>query len=189
MELLIGIAVVAAVIAAVVAVVVIYNGFVARRNAIAFAFAGIDVQLKKRFDLIPRLVDVVRGYMQHERETFARITALRTKAVAQGTPTAEQLRICDQLTPDINAIIAQVEDYPLLCASGPYQLLHRNLTEVEEQLSAARRAYNAAVMDYNTATQVFPGIMFAAFFGFKPAESFSVADAERNAPHTAYGKN
>jgi len=180
MESVIGIGIGIAVVA--IIIILIYNGFVAKRNAVGFAFAGIDVQLKKRFDLIPKLVSAVKAYMQHERETLKRITALRTQAVAQGTPLSEQLRIYDQLTPDIHSIIAQVEDYPQLCASGPFQLLQRNLTEVEEQLAAARRAFNAAVMEYNTATQVFPSNMFAALFGFKPTDPFRIADAERVAP-------
>ncbi|MCL1921471.1 MAG: LemA family protein [Kiritimatiellaeota bacterium] len=170
--------------AAVVAVVVIviYNGFVGKRNAVRFAFAGIDVQLKKRFDLIPNLVSAVKAYMQHERETLERITALRARAVAEGTPPSEQLRLFDQLTPVIHGIVAQVENYPQLRASEQFQLLQRNLSEVEEQLSAARRAYNAAVTEYNTSLQVFPGNVFAALFGFKPTDLFSVADAERTAP-------
>jgi len=176
MEFFIGIAVVV-----VVVIVLIYNGFVSKRNAVGFAFAGIDVQLKKRFDLIPNLVSAVKAYMQHERETLERITALRTKAIAQDTP--EQLRIYDQLTPTIHGIVAQVENYPTLYASEQFQMLQRNLTEVEEQLSAARRAYNAAVMEYNTATQVFPSNVFAALFGFKPTEPFSIANAERVTPN------
>jgi len=110
--------------------------------------------------------------MQHERETLERITALRTKAVTQRT--SEQLRIYDELTPAIHGIVAQVENYPTLYASQQFQMLQRNLTEVEEQLSAARRAYNAAVMDYNTSTQIFPSNLFAALFGFKAMDPFSI---------------
>jgi len=178
MEFVIGIVIVVAVV-----VILIYNSFITKRNAVKFAFAGIDVQLKKRFDLVPKLVSTVKAYMQHERETLERITALRTKAVAQGTPPSEQLRIYDQLTPVIHGIVAQVEDYPQLRASEQFLLLQRNLSEVEEQLSAARRAYNAAVMEYNTATQVFPSNLFASMFGFKSMESFSIASAERVTPH------
>jgi len=163
-------------------IALIYNGFVTRLNAVKFAFAGIDVQLKKRFDLIPNLVSAVKAYMQHERETLERITELRQKAVAQDTPTAEQLRISDQLTHVIRGIVAQVENYPQLRASEQFQLLQRNLSEVEEQLSAARRAYNAAVTEYNTSTQVFPGNLFASLFGFKPTDLFSISETERTAP-------
>jgi len=165
-----------------IVLILIYNGFVVRRNAVKFAFAGIDVQLKKRFDLIPNLVSAVKAYMQHERETLERITALRQKAVSPDTPSAEQLRISDQLAPIIHGIIAQVENYPQLRASDHFQLLQRNLSEVEEQLSAARRAYNAAVTEHNTALQVFPDNLFAAMFGFGPVDLFSISDAERAAP-------
>ena len=177
MKLVIGVAV-----AVVVIIALIYNSFVGKRNAVKFAFAGIDVQLKKRFDLIPNLVSAVKAYMQHERETLERITALRARAVAQDTPSSEQIRICDQLTPVLHGILAQVENYPQLRASEQFQLLQRNLSEVEEQLSAARRAYNAAVTEYNTATQVFPGNLFASLFGFRPMDLFSIAEAERAAP-------
>ena len=178
MEFVIGIAVVLAVVA-----ILIYNGFVTKRNAVGFACAGIDVQLKKRFDLVPMLVSAVKAYMLHERETLERVAALRTKAVARGTPPAEQLRISDQLTPALHGIVAQVENYPQLRASEQFLLLQRNMSEVEEQLSAARRAYNAAVMEYNTATQIFPSNLFAALFGFKPTDPFRIASAERSAPH------
>ena len=175
------IAIICIVVAALV-VVCFYNSFISKLNAVKFAFAGIDVQLKKRFDLIPNLVETVKAHMQHERETLAQITALRQKALAHGTPSSEQLRISDQLAPAIHGLVAQLENYPQLRASENFQLLQRNLSETEEQLSAARRAYNAAVMECNTALQTFPGNLFAKFFGFAPTDFFCAAETERAAP-------
>ena len=142
-----------------------YNGLVTKRNQADNAFAGIDVQLKKRYDLIPNLVETVKGYMQHEESVLTKLVALRNTPFAQ---------MSDEQKSELDGAVRQlmsgmrvtVEQYPDLKASANFMHLQRTLNETEEQLAAARRSFNAAVTSYNTSLQTFPTNLIANMFGF-----------------------
>ncbi len=151
-----------------------YNGLVVRRNAAQNAFASLDANLQKRFDLIPNLVTAVKGYMTHERETLEALTQLRE----QGNPVQNE-RASGQL---IGQIMARAEAYPDLKASANFLHLQRALNEIEEQISASRRAFNAAVASYNNAVETFPGSLVASSFGFARRDFYQADGAARVAP-------
>jgi len=160
--------------------VVIYNGLIAKKNQVANVFGTIDVMLKKRFDLIPQLVATVKGYMKHEREVLEEITQMRTRAM-QGISDEEQVAMDGRMTEALNRVMLAVENYPDLKASGNFMHLQRTLVELEEQISAARRAYNAAVMDYNNAVEMFPTNIVAGMMSYKTKRYFEIPPEERAA--------
>lgn len=167
------------IVVALLFVIGIYNGLVTRRNQVENAFAGIDVQLKKRYDLIPNLVEAVKGYMQHEKEVLARVIELRNKSYS--TLTDEEKNDLDNGMQTIaNGLRVTVEKYPDLKASENVMMLQRSLNETEEQLAAARRSYNAAVLEYNNSLQTFPSNIFANMFGFTRRNFFEAKAEERN---------
>ena len=178
----IAIAVAAAVI---LFVIILYNSLVMKRNQVDNAFAAIDTQLKKRYDLIPNLVSSAKAYMKHESDTLTKITEFRARAMDPGLPAAERMRLDNEISGAIRGIMVQMENYPQLRASENIQILMRSLNEVEAQLSASRRTYNASVTEYNNAIQMFPGNLFASSFGFRPRELFSVPEEERANPNVA----
>jgi LemA protein len=173
-----------AIVAAVVVLALfgMYNSLVGKRNQADNAFATIDALLKKRYDLIPNLVASVRQYMQHEAGTLTRITELRARATGGTLPPDEALAVNAQLGAALRGLMVQVENYPQLRATENFLQLERSLNEVEEQISAARRAFNAAVTEYNNAVQMFPTNLIAAATGFQPRKLFEVAEAERKTP-------
>jgi len=164
---------------AVIIVVVLFNTMVGRRNRVQFAFAGIDTMLKKRFDLIPNLISAVERYMKHERETLTELTTLRAKAVAGGLATDELVKMDNQLTSALRSVFAMAENYPQLRASDNFLQLQGALNETEEQIAASRRAYNAAVTDYNNGCGMFPLSVVAGLMGCRPLAWFEISDAER----------
>ncbi len=171
-----------AIFAAVIAVVVIagimmYNTLVRRQNAVEQAFGTIDVQLTQRYDLIPKLVETVKQFMTHERTLLEDIVRLRSQAMS-GTTTAEKVSANNELTAALGRLNVQVENYPQLRSSDTFVHLQRSLNEVEEQLAAARRSYNAAVTDYNNAVESFPNSLIAGVGGFRGKEVFT-ADAQK----------
>jgi len=155
-----------------------YNRLVALRNQFKNAFAQIDVQLKRRYDLIPNLVETAKGYMKHERETLEAVIAARNQAVTANTnldPTnaaaVHQLSVAEgALSSTLGKLFALSESYPDLKANENMMQLTEELTSTENRISFARQAYNDNVMQYNTATEQFPGSLIANNFGFKPAE-------------------
>lgn len=159
--------------------VVIYNGLVARKNRVEQAFSGMDVQLKKRFDLVPNLVAVVRQYMKHEADVLTRLAELRSRALAGAAPTDQRMDVENQITRAIGGVMVTVEKYPDLKADANFRQLQASLNEIEEQISAARRAYNAAVMDLNNAVEMFPSNLVASMMGYTRRESFAIAASER----------
>jgi len=161
------------------AIIGIYNSLVTKRNQVANMRAGVDTQLKKRYDLIPNLVAAVREYMTHEQGVLERITALRAQAMAGDGDFALQ----SELTRLLGNIRVAMENYPALRANENVMHLQRSLNEVEAQISASRRAYNSGVMSYNNATQMFPSNLVAGIFGFKEAEFFEADEGERDAPN------
>jgi LemA protein len=178
MSLPIVIVIISVAVAAVTAASV-YNGLIARRNAVDNAFSTIDVQLKQRCDLVPRVVASVRGYMQHERDLLDRLTALRARAVTDGLDPATRLALDAQMGGLLTHVFARAEQYPDLKAADTVLLLQRTLNEVEAQIAAARRAYNAAATDYNTGRESFPANLVAGALGFSPQPLFVATAGER----------
>lgn len=156
-----------------------YNSLVSRRNSASKAFASIDAMAKKRYDLIPNLVAAVQQYMKHEKETLTQITEMRARATSGNISDEEKIDLDQKITRAVSGIMVAVENYPDLKASSNFIQLQGSLNEVEEQLSAARRFYNAAVTDLNNAIQMFPTNMVASMFGFRTRELFEISDRER----------
>lgn len=177
MNMLIAVAAVAAVI-----LMVLYNRLVHRRNLVSEGWSGMDVQLKRRHDLIPGLVEIVKGYASHEQETLEEVTRLRQ--VSQITSDiGEKGAVESGITADIKKIFALVESYPDLKADQNFRNLQTALTETEENLQYARRYYNGTVRDLNVLVQSFPTNLVAKLFGFKEAGFFEIEDAaERQSP-------
>jgi LemA protein len=183
MGIWIGIGVLAVII---VAVVAIYNGLVRLRNQVRNAWSQIDVQLKRRHDLIPNLVETVKGYMTHERETLQNITEARSRAVsAKGV--AETAQAENMLTRALGQLYVVMENYPDLKANQNFLALQEELTSTENKIGFARQFYNDQTMQYNTKIETFPNNIVAGVFRFDPAEFFQVEDAaERVAPKVSF---
>ncbi len=158
---------------------VMFNIFVSRRNMAEKSFATVDVMLKKRFDLIPNLVETVKAYAGHEKETLERLIQIRALAQRPEVSDREKMLLGSESVPAISRIIMLSESYPDLKANENFINLQRSLNEIEEQISAARRAYNSAITDYNNYCEMFPFSLFAKVFGFKIKPLFSAAQPER----------
>jgi LemA protein len=163
-----------------VVVIGVYNGLVARRNGVANAFASLDAMLQKRYDLVPNLVATVRGYAAHEHETFERVAQLR--AQSQSGDAKARLAANEQMSAAIAQLFALSESYPQLKASANFLHLQAALNEIEEQIGASRRAFNACVTDYNNAVETFPSSLVANATGFSKKTWFEIADAARHNP-------
>jgi LemA protein len=164
---------------AVVAVVVIYNGLVQLRVRADSAWSDIDVQLKRRYDLIPNLVETVKGYAAHEKSTFENVTRARNVAMGATTP-AEKGAAEAQLTAALKTLFAVAENYPQLRASEQFTSLQGSLNGIEEAIQNSRRYYNAVVRDFNTKVAVFPSNIIAGIFNFTPRQFFELdSPAER----------
>lgn len=159
--------------------VLLYNNLVSKKNQVANAFASIDALLKKRFDLIPNLIQAVQRYMQHESDLLTRVTEMRTKNTAGPLSDDEAVELDRKTTQALGRIMVAVENYPDLKASQNFIQLQGSLNEVEEQISAARRAYNASVKDYNNAIEMFPGNIVAGLMRYKAKAFFEIATQER----------
>lgn len=159
--------------------VIMYNSLIGRRNRVDQAFSSIDVMLKKRHDLIPNLVATVQQYASHERDLLQSITELRTRATSGSVAPAERVGIENQLTQALGRLIAVSENYPDLKANQNFLHLQGSLNEIEEQISASRRAYNASVTDLNNAVQMFPTSMIAGMAGVSTRPWFEAPEAER----------
>jgi len=157
----------------------IYNRLISLKNMAHNALSNIDVQLKKRYDLIPALVDAVRGYMDHEQELLEKITHLRSRAQNGNLSDEQSVDINNQLSRALGNLLVNVEAYPELKASDNFMHLQRSLAEVEEQLSASRRSFNMSVTKLNTAIETFPTNMVAKLFSFKKQSLFEATANER----------
>ena len=186
MELLVAIIVVDLVALIVVGA---YNRLITLRQRVSEAYSDIDVQLKRRHDLIPNLVETVKGYAAHERGVFDEVTQARANAIAAGAAGPQQRAQAENmLTGALRSLFAVAEAYPQLQAIQEFKDLSENLTATEDKIAFARRFYNGNVRDYNTALQTFPTVIFASMFGFKASEYFEVAAAEeREVPHVKFG--
>jgi len=163
----------------------IYNGLIRSRVRTREAWSGIDVQLKKRADLVPNLVETVRGYASHERETFENVTRARSM-LEQATGPAQAAQANNQLTQALRSLFAVAEAYPQLRASENFMALQTELTDIEEKIAYARQFYNRNVTDFNTRIQVFPNVIIANMFNFQPFEFFEAEEGAREAPHVSF---
>jgi LemA protein len=171
------------VVVLVVLLVGIYNGLVQRRLRVDEAFAQIDVQLKRRHDLIPNLVNAVKGYMGFEERVLTEVTNARAAAVAAGSQgPAQQAQAENALTGSLRSLFAVVENYPDLKASQNVLELQEQLTTTENQISFSRQHYNASVLDYNTSIATFPNLLLAGPFGFTRREFFDAEPEAANVP-------
>lgn len=157
--------------------VIIYNRFVSLINRAKEAWADIDVQLKRRYDLIPNLVNTVKGYAAHEAGTFEKITAARTQAMQAGS-LADKGKAEDALSGTLKSLFAVAENYPDLKANQNFLSLQSELSDTENKIQAARRFYNGNVRDLNTSLQSFPSNIVAKFFSFSPMEFFQLDAAD-----------
>jgi LemA protein len=175
----------------------IYNSLVALRNRFKNAFAQIDVQLKRRYDLIPNLVETAKGYLKHERETLEAVIKARNIAAAAAQAAAANpadgnamrglLSAETGLAGALSRLMVVSEAYPDLKANQNMMQLTEELTSTENKIAFARQAYNDSVMVYNTTRETFPNVIFAGMFGFLPAELFKIEDpTERNAPKVSF---
>jgi LemA protein len=165
----------------------IYNGMVRARNRVDEAWSGIDVQLKRRHDLIPNLVETVKGYAAHEKDVFEAVTQARANAMSAQGP-AQSAAAEGQLTGALGRLFAVAEAYPTLRATENFQQLQAELTNTEDQIAGARRIYNGNVQGYNTRIQTFPAAVFAGMFGFTKREFFGLdSPADREAPVVSFG--
>ena len=176
------------VIVLLVAVALLYNRFVSLRQQVRAAYSDIDVQLKRRHDLIPNLIETVKGYAAHERGVFDEVTRARADAIAAGAePPAERASAENALSGALKSLFAVAEAYPQLQAVQQFKDLSSNLTATEDTLQYARRYYNAQVRDYNTAIATFPGLVVAPLMGFTPYQFFEMeAPADRELPKVTF---
>jgi LemA protein len=180
--------VIAVVVLAAVAYVLINNSMIGARNKCDEAWSGIDVQLKRRHDLVPNLVETVKGYAAHEQQTFSRVTDARAGAIAaENAPPAERAQAESQLSAALGGIRAVAEQYPQLRAADNFLRLQAQLAEIEDEIQASRRIYNSNVQIYNTRIQVFPNSLVAARGDFQPREFFEIeTPADREVPQVSF---
>lgn len=176
---MIGILLLLIVVLIVIAFIGIYNRLVVKRTRVDNGWAQIDVQLKRRYDLIPNLVETVKGYAAHEKEVLTRVTDMRSRAMGAQSP-KEAAEANNMLTDTLKTLFAVVENYPQLKANENFLKLQEELTSTENKIAFARQFYNDVVMDYNATIQKFPQTVIASMFGFTRREFFEAPAAERD---------
>lgn len=164
--------------------IVIYNRIIALVQSRKNAFSDIDVQLKLRYDLVPNLVETVKGYAGHEKSVFEKVTEARATAMRGGT-IADRARAEGALGAAMMNLMAVAENYPQLKADGSFQRLQGELSDIENKIAAARRFFNNATNEYNTSIQQFPAVLVARIFGFREEVFFELEAAEKEAVHAA----
>jgi LemA protein len=157
-------------------IIFIYNGLIAMRQRVGQAFSDVDVQLKQRHDLIPNLVETVKGYASHERGTLEEVVKARNAAISAQGP-AQQAAAENMLSGALRQLFALSEAYPDLKANANFQQLQSELSDIENKIAAARRFFNNAVQEYNTGIQQFPAALFAAALGFTPQQFFDLGES------------
>lgn len=159
----------------------IYNGLVTLKNRVDEAWSDIDVQLKRRYDLIPNLVNTVKGYATHEKELFEKVTQARAQAMGAQNP-AQKAEAENMLSGTLKSLFAVSENYPDLKANQNFLELQRELTDTEDKIQASRRFYNGNVRDFNIKLEVFPDMIVANMLGYKKREFFEIANAAEKEP-------
>lgn len=162
-----------------------YNRIITLRNKVDSAFSDVDTQLKRRYDLIPNIMETVKGYVKHEKETLEKVTKLRAQAIDAGNM-ADQSATENMLSSALKSVFALAENYPELKADTSFLGLQENLSEVEEAINLSRRYYNGTVKDFNTNIEVFPGNIFAKFFNFVKRDFFEAEEGERSNVKVAF---
>lgn len=163
----------------------LYNSLISAKLRVSEAFSQIDVQLKRRTDLIPNLVETVKGYAKHEKDVFTKVTELRTKLMdAKGVE--EKAETNNQLSQTLKSLFAVAESYPELKASENFKELQEELEDTENKIAYSRQFYNSVVLDYNTKLQVFPNVVFARILNFKPADFFAATEEEKKAVKVSF---
>jgi LemA protein len=160
-------------------IIIIYNTLIRKKNDIENAFASIDAMLKKRYNQIPALVEAVKGYMIHERSLLEEITDLRAKAMLDNIANEDRVVVENEIIKRLSKLFVAVENYPDLKASRNFLHLQGSINEVEEQLAASRRAFNAAVTTYNNSVEVFPSSIIASIMKFNRRTLFEIPEPER----------
>jgi len=178
--ILVGVAVLALIF-----IVVLYNRLVRLRNRTQNAWAQVDVQLRRRYDLIPNLVEAVKGYASHEQTTFDEVTKART-AAQQAQTVPEQAQAENALTAAIGRLFAVAEAYPQLRATENFQQLQEQLTDTEQKIAVSRQVYNDTVLTYNNTTQTVPTNVIAGMFNFTPRDFFEIEEPVREAPQVRF---
>jgi LemA protein len=177
--------IVAVVVILLLVLVGMFNKLVRLRNRAENAWAQVDVQLRKRYDLIPNLVETVKGYAAHERQTFEEVTAART-AAQQAQGVAQQAQAENMLTAALGRLFAVAEAYPQLRATENFQQLQAQLSDVEQNIAVSRQVYNDTVLSYDNALETFPTNVIAGMFHFNPREYFQTEEATRAAPQVSF---
>lgn len=185
MNLILLIIIIILVIFSVVTIIHMYNNLVGLRNRVKNSYAQIDVQLKRRNDLIPNLVETVKGYAGHEKGVLEEVTKARTGVMNASTP-QEASEANNQLTSALKTLFAVAENYPDLKANSNFQQLQTELSDTEDKISYARQFYNDVVLKYNNACQQFPSSIIARLFGFKEEDFFAAPEAERAVPEVKF---
>jgi LemA protein len=162
-----------------ITVLSLYNGLIRKKNEVDNAFGGMDAQLKKRYDLIPNLISTVKQYMTHEKDLLTKVTELRTQAMKSSLSNEDKVDLDNNISQAMKGIMVAVENYPDLKANENFLNLQRNMNEVESQISASRRAYNAAVTAFNNGVQMFPSNIMASVMGLKAKKVFEIQEFER----------
>jgi LemA protein len=160
--------------------IAVYNGLIRLKNRVDEAWSDIDVQLKRRYDLIPNLVSTVKGYATHEKEVFEKVTEARTRAMGAQSA-VDKAQAENMLSQTLKSLFAVAEAYPDLKANQNFLELQRELADTEDKIQASRRFYNGNVRDFNTKIQVFPNNIFAGMLGFSAREFFEAAEGEKEA--------
>ncbi len=182
---MIGLVILGIVVIIVIFVIATYNAFIRLKNLCDNAWSDVDVQLKRRYDLIPNLVNTVKGYASHERKVFENVTKARAEATAAKTPD-EQSRAENMLTGALRQLFAVAENYPELKANTNFLELQKNLSQIEDDIQNARRYYNAVVRDNNIKVESFPSNIIANIFNFKKREFFEMEEGERAVPRVEF---
>ncbi len=165
-------------------IVFVYNDLIKKKNAIDNAFFSMDVMLKKRYDLIPQLVNTVKGYMQYEKEVLTSLTEIRSKLAQGNLSTNDKVKLDNEINSALQTIFVNFENYPDLKASTNFLRLQGAINEAEEQLAASRRFYNSAVNDYHNAIEMFPSSMIASSMGLKHKVYFNIPEEAKAVPST-----
>ncbi|MBK6936584.1 MAG: LemA family protein [Chitinophagaceae bacterium] len=166
----------------IITVVLVYNNLIRKKNAIDNAFFSMDVMLKKRYDLIPQLVETVKGYMYHEREVLTQLTELRQQTLKNHLSTNEKVGLDNEINSVLQKIFVSFENYPELKASENFLRLQGSINEAEEQLAASRRFFNAAVNNYHNAIEMFPSSLMASMMSLKRRTFFNITGEEKVVP-------
>src|SRR3989339_479711 len=177
--------IIAIVVLVVLWLILVFNGLIKLRNRVDEAWSDIEVQLKRRYDLIPNLVNSVKGYAKHEKGVFEKVTEARSNAMQAKTP-QDHAKAENMLTETLKSLFAVSENYPDLKASGNFLHLQQELVDAEDKIQAARRFYNGNVRDFNTKMQVFPTNMIASMLGFKKYDFFDAPDSVNIAPEVQF---